>query len=476
LLKFLRHGIALTVAIFLSPAVAKVESLSGDSVLKVNEIPTSNTVFTGDVRIEGTQYLSPSSENPKLDQTGNVQGRFRLDRDSGTHQVIDVVAERNVGLDTSHFGVSEFYLGWRPTGSQAADFAAGRKLDYWSAVDSEWQLGAWQPIYGQIDVLRPVDQGLTGIFFKTHNGQHELLAFASPLFIPSMGPSVKENNGSIESDSRWYRSPSPTFYWRGVVTRIVYSIDIPDAAKLVGNPAGGLRYTYGSETNGPWVSVNYGYKPINALALKYKTILTTPEVGPRGEVTVAPVVAYHQIGGIDFGYRTSNHSMVVSALGDKPKEMTPSDNWYQQQVEAFQALSVSTRSVLYPKFLHEPFILSLSYLKTYGGKIHDVDAQNANVGALFDYRFTFNDAASVKGESTSYLFRKRVVSSLKYVRDFEQKGSLMEGEFSIYPAPSWAVNIGFDVLGVDDEGSQDGSFLNQFRANDRYYGGISYVF
>jgi hypothetical protein len=70
------------------------------------------------------------------------------------------------------------------------------------------------------------------------------------------------------------------------------------------------------------------------------------------------------------------------------------------------------------------------------------------------------------------------MSSIKYLREFDQKGTLINSEFTYYPQTSIALILGADIIGVDDssETNKDGRFLNQFRANDRFYGGMSYVF
>lgn len=474
--------IALVVFIFGGTTQSVAETSSVSVSASVAAEPTS-TEFSGSLKMEGTQYTTPLSSQPQLNQTQSVIGNFHLEKKQGTKAVVDFVAGENVSVGASHFGVSEIYFGSAPRSlrpqegivPESTSYAVGRKLEYWSVVDGDWQLGQWQPTYGELDVLRPTNQGLTGVFFKTANGPQELMLFATPIFIPSMGPQLKEQNGSVESDSRWYNSPSPNFPLWGVVTQVVYSLDIPDAAKLAANPGLGARYYLG-ESRGAWLSANYGHKPINSLLLRYRTILRTPEVGSRGEVTVVPSVGYHDVGGLDFGYKFDSGMVAASFLADQPSNNKPDDNWFLQQPEPFQATGLHIQRDFDLPALAEPMGISLNYLKIFGGKIHDVDSQNSNVGGIFENRFNYTNAASIKAEVKSYVYRKRLISSIKYLREFDQRGALMNGEFRLFPARSWAVSVGFDILGVDDESSQDGTFLNQFRANDRYYGGLSYVF
>jgi hypothetical protein len=441
----------------------------------------SSVEMTGTLKMEGTQYLTTISENPRLSQTQSLIGNFRLQKNEGLRGALDFVAGNNMTVGTSHFGVSEAYFGnssvYLSSGSSthSVGFSIGRKLEYWNLLDSDWQLGQWQATYTQLDVLRPVAQGLTGVFWKMSSGDHELLLFGTPIFIPSMGPEVKEKNGSIQSDSRWYRQPSPNFVFRGVVTHVVYSIETPDLAQLVGSPGGGIRYRWGG-SQGPWAAASYGYKPVNSLLLRYRTILRTDEQS-RGEVTVSPAVGYQSIAGGDLGYKFSSANLAVSVLQDQPQIKNSNDDWIQQQPEPYQAVGLHTEADVDLLPFVEPVGLSLNYLRVTGGKFHDVDAQGNDMGALFENRFIFTNAASMKVETRSQVFRRKLVSSLKYLRDFDQKGSLLQGELSLFPARSWAISMGFDVLGVDSEdNNQSVAFLNQFRANDRYYGGLSYVF
>jgi hypothetical protein len=68
------------------------------------------------------------------------------------------------------------------------------------------------------------------------------------------------------------------------------------------------------------------------------------------------------------------------------------------------------------------------------------------------------------------------VTRFKYLYDSDQRGSLVNTEFLYYPDQKWALVAGADILGVQDESYKPSSFLNQYRANDRFYGGMTYVF
>lgn len=447
----------------------------------------SHTDFQGNLKFEGTQYITSSPESTKLNQTQALHAHIGVNVERGdlntggplTKGHVDIVAAQNVNFGTAYMGLNELYfqIAKKDAAQQSHySLSVGRRIDKWSQLDSSWQLGAWQPNYGEIDLLKPIDQGLTGVFWNQREGEGEVLAFATAIFIPSMGPVVKERDGTIESDSRWYRRPSTTFAWQGVVTRIVYSLDVPDIGKLVSKPGAGIRYSWGEQSEGFATAVNYGYKPINSLLLKYKTVLRTPEVGPRGEVSVSPEVGYHQIYGADMSYSLRNFRVVASVLQDRPATVKAEENWFQQQPEPFQAASLHMDTTVSTSVLADPVVVSVDYLKVNGGLIHDVDSSGENQGALLAERFQFYDAVMLKMQFGGTLFRKPMTTAFKALREFQQKGNILGFEWGLAVQKNWMLSAGFDILGVDDETSTATGFVNQFRANDRYYGGLSYVF
>jgi hypothetical protein len=73
---------------------------------------------------------------------------------------------------------------------------------------------------------------------------------------------------------------------------------------------------------------------------------------------------------------------------------------------------------------------------------------------------------------------KKLISRFKYLREFDQRGMIGSGDVTFFPVQALGLTVGADVLGVDDTSADntDGRFLNEFRANDRVYAGLNYVF
>jgi hypothetical protein len=431
--------------------------------------------FQGTLSFEEDKYASEVEGNPKLNQSMMVGANIDLDfKSERWHNKINISGQKYVDWGNSNYSVQELYAS-RSWNDGKTQLAAGRKLEFWSEVDQDWQLGLWQPL-ATFDALRPTDQGLTGIFYKQKAGDFEILAMATPIFIPTMGPQVQEKNGDLVYDSRWNRSPSSTFMLGDQATRIIYSIDSYDISKLVQNPGAGVRVRMGGDREGTWASANYGYLPINALALQYNKSLDIN--ADAGDVTVGPNVAYHQIFGGDVGYKLEHGNLAVSYLQDLPDPKRPTDDWVLQNPQGLGALGLhADHEVTVPGFVN-PVKVTLAYLKVWGASFTDYDSTGTPQAPIFTDRLNFNDSLALKLDFASTAWNKKLLSSIRYQRDFVQQGAWLHAEVNYFPSAEWGLQLAGDVLGVDNDSptNTDSGFLNQYRANDRIYGGVNYVF
>lgn len=466
----------------ISWAFAQNSPAGGQSSFSVNSEKANlkkDFGVTGYLKFEGMQYSTKLPEQPNLDQSLLVSTNLRLlGRSQVSQSVLDLTAGRYVDVGSGVWGVKELYYQRQVIGSQTK-VAVGRKTDFWSQVDQDWQLGLWQPKVS-VDALRPEEQGLGGVFLNHQNGPWDFVSFVSPVFIPSMGPDIREKDGSLKSNSRWYKTPSSTFPLNGTDTKLVYDLDVPNLSKLVSNPGAGARLKWGGQDRGTWVAMNYGYKPMNQLLLRYKRKLFLPEVDPQtGEVTVSPEVGYHEVFGGDLGYSFgATGQAVISYLEDRPTFNLPEDPWVQQQPRTMRVVGVHVSNSFEVPVLVDPLVASVQYLKATTTAVIDYDSNGSEQGSIFEERSQYTNAAQVRVDTSGLLARKRISTTFKYLREFDQKGSLYNLELNYYPTKSIAVFTGADVLGVDDSKSsnKDTRFLNQFRANDRVYGGLNYVF
>ena len=119
-----------------------------------------------------------------------------------------------------------------------------------------------------------------------------------------------------------------------------------------------------------------------------------------------------------------------------------------------------------------------SFLRVEGGELADYDAQGANQGAIFSSRYQYKEALSLGGEIETYLLNHRFIPKTYFLREFDQQAILWKTQFDFYALNDLYLTLGFDILGGDqaDSNTNQQGFLNEFRANDRGYAGVSYVF
>jgi hypothetical protein len=214
---------------------------------------------------------------------------------------------------------------------------------------------------------------------------------------------------------------------------------------------------------------------VNELILKRQNFKDISQ--DKLDVTVSPDVAYHNIRSIDLGYTFESAQASISYMEDDPGVKTPDTDWAIQKLQGIRAFSGALDFTL-ERVWGRTLAFQLGYFKADGGSILDIREDGSpDKVTLFDQRLQFTNAMSIRVEGqVGTFFRRPFVTRFKYLYDSDQKGSLINTEFLYYPNQKWAVVAGADILGVQDESYKTSSFLNQYRANDRFYGGMTYVF
>ena len=476
----------LSLSLFSNSVLAIEVAKDGTSRLKIptskSESPTISTPLRsrdkkifGQLKIENLQYITELKEAPNLTNTQLLSARL-----SGADYFItqpqysygiDLTAGTYFSWRHSHGYVNEAYLKYDD--SQVLNFSVGRRKFDWSELDNRWQLGLWQPKF-TLNPLRPEDQGLTGIFFDYRQEKQEFLLMVTPIFIPTMDSEVREEGGSLVSDSRWYRAPSSRWKFNEKDTPIVYSLETPEIAGLVANPGLASMYRVGAINSGPRVTVAVAYKPVNELLLKRQIDFFTNSLT---QVKVSPDVTYHRLVSTDLGYSWGPINASVSYLNDVPQEKRPIKKWAIQKLKPLEIYS-GNFDIQLSQLVSRPLALQASYIKVYGGEIEDIEADGGmNEITLFDARTKFTNAAliSLKGE-VARPYSHPLTSRFSYTYDFDQRGYIWGLEFQLSPLRQLGLVVGSDILGVETQTDTDKRFINQFRANDRYYAGMSYVF
>lgn len=421
--------------------------------------------------------LYPTAVEKASDRLSEVKVALTYVSGEAREWKLDLQGSQAAGDRSGYLTVSEAYGGGR-------SLSLGRRRHEWNRADRDWNLGLWQPVFFE-DGLRPLEQGLTGVFFKTRAGDFEALLFGSGVFIPTMSSDLGGGGDEPFPTSRWFTSlPErvPVFD-RDIALK--YRLRRGSLDQLIFQPSAALRLRFrGEAKDGFWMAMAWARKPINALSIKYDAALSFSEAASSAQVDVMPVVHHHDIASLDLGWRQTAGEWGLSVLQDHPlprpieneinENQFPTD-YYQQEPRPLRLISASWRGRSGSSFLGRPVDWTLLYLRAFAEPTPEVDPEGNIRSSYLPHRLNFTHAVSVQAE---FRWSRSLTSKIRYLRDFDQRGSLWMLNHQYSPAARWAVFWGLDILGVDEEESQekDTRFLNYYRQNDRVYGGLAYVF
>jgi hypothetical protein len=436
------------------------------------------------LQFESALYPEPLPGTP-LQQMNAVFFNLTHSSHSEIRTGIDFASGHYTNLPSSFFYLNEAYFGKQISTSTRIDL--GRKRESWAEFDNDWFLGLWEP-RANWDPLRPFDQGLAGVFLHSNIQDFDFLFFTSPLFIPTVGPEIAEKNGSLVSQSRWYRSPVKSGLVLDRQTQFFYSLELPEMAKLAQQPSIASRLSYRLGQDGFWYSAGLARKPVNSLSIQYDYNLAVTSSFSRAEVRVTPNVSFHDLATFEMGWQGEAERFVVSFFADSVSSPIPVNqidaqgnsqtDWIQQNPSNASGGAVKIEARRDLPFLNNPVEFSLSYLNTNSEISVDRDASGQVRGALFPDRFNWSNAVQTHIRTQTSIIKKQLNTQVRWMREFRQSGTLFSIQNSLNLNPQLAIQLNADVIGVDDSSTSNSSpgFFNQFRTNDRIYGGISYVF
>ena len=377
-----------------------------------------------------------------------------------------------------YFGIPEAYVQPRKI-APGFNLTIGRQRRTWSRLDEEFNLGVWQPQL-RWDYLAPVQQGLTGVFFDWSLAPNlNFTFFTSPLNVPDQGPQFQLKNGQFESGNRWFAQPTSRMAIfpntaMAIDAPLYFELDKPTEEDLVMHSSFGFGLQY-QTPQAFWTQFSYAYKPRNQIHIGLECA-NCVLVGAPMEITavIHPKIIKHHVVTWEMGFDRIDDRGWLSITADVPNTSGFPREWAEASLDP--AIMVGASYQHYVRW-YRPSWLHYSYLHTFDvPRAHDKALGFERVHSSLD-RYPFKELASVEWKlMVSQLRNHQFNWKNRYSYSIPERGGWLSTSVELAQrSVTWA--LGVDVLGaqVDPNSSRAGLF-SRYRANDRVFGGVSYVF
>lgn len=417
----------------------------------------SYTIFSGDLNLE-TQ--SPGF-NYKLNPV--FQGAFEAQ-------------------DEFYLGVPELYVQPRKI-APGFNLTIGRQKRQWSRLDEEFNLGVWQPQL-RWDYLAPKQQGLTGVFFDwSLSSNLRFSFFTSPLFIPDQGPQYRLRDGQFSSSNRWFVQPTSRVQ---LFSNSNFATEAPLYFEVAKTPEedifmhSSFGFSMNYQSGGSlWSQVSYAYKPRNQIHLGIEPVGRLNASGLPLEVTavIHPRVINHNVLTWETGFDRVDDRGWVSLTGDIPQRSGFPEAYAEAELNSTVIAGFAYQHYVRP-FIGVPSWLEYSYMRVFEFR-HTGDkglVADEEVRSSLD-RYPYAEVAAVDWR----LLMKQTQNNRlhwrnRYTYSFPERGGWLSTSIEWARGPmTW--QMGADILGSGvDPNSREAGLFSRYRANDRVFGGMSYVF
>lgn len=419
--------------------------------------------------LNALNYFSDSTADKDFQQ--NAEMRLGLKKNGFWSSEVDTLVGTFSEPKSAYFAVPQAYV---QTGNSKNYLAVGRKVQMASALDQQYNLGLYNSFFTN-DYLRYEEQGLTGLQIQTQISKVGFRLGWHPIYLPNQGPQVREENGEIVSSNRWAQRPPKQFQFADQDKNIEYVIRDYSVSDIITNSGEVVSVYFGDDEKRPAVLLSYAHKPLNDIPLTRETYGTVLDF--VGHVALSPVVTYHEVKSADLNLDASIFKSTLSYIEDRPFNKVAAEDETLQYLHPLKIYGVSLVTDLTSLF-DRKFDLLLAYAEVTGGEIKDLTQDGKESVFTFSTQRTQFQQPFTVGLSADliYLGSKPLSTELKWIYDRKFKGSVVSGNFSYETIKNLNMNIGFDVLGVENSTTTETNFLSQNKANDRVYGGLQYVF
>jgi len=412
------------------------------------------------LRAEGLSFISPDYENTEQKTFGFFGASLLPDTKKTDSVIVNLTGLYAAGQPAlSYLNIRELYFNYQIDSN--SKFFFGRKINNWSQLDSEWNMGLFNPQF-RWNALAPETQGLTGLFYEKKEAIWDLSLFASPIYIPDQGPGYELKEGKFQNSNPFFSSPPQNVSFKnGVILPIDYEIQKPETSEVVFQTLYGAQLHLG-EKHGFFANVAGMHKPANQLSLGYKVV----GVVDRVRINVVPKVYTETNLATDFGYHDEWGGLSFSMLYSNPKAASYDTGFNAPEFQ--ESLSYGPQLVLE----YKPFKIEMAYLDTNGGDVKEVGPDaSANRSAL-SQRFLYRQAFQIQISHADVFFKSfRLDSSLQYRQSDKDEFKQIHFKQRVNIRGPWAFWI--DALLI--ETAEDTiSNMGPYRNLDQVFLGVTY--
>lgn len=373
------------------------------------------------------------------------------------------------GDGSSTFSIKNLHYTKKIGSSTSID--VGRKIADWSYDERFKPAALWNNAWDYSKAF-PELEGLFGAFinFKPSKTMTAFV-FMSPLSIPKWVSHYDfDDVGGINSQTPWFNLPPAQVTSGGTTYDTRYFLDA-DIAEVVLNPQFGFSLDYKSQTTGLFSKASYLYGPDRELDLAINFKLRPTEASVPVDLTITPEVSNVHRVGTELGYKWSKKASTVVSANFKFRDSELSTDVVDQEQSYIGLSSGGVFQILHSQILLKERVKMTAHF-TENTKIRS-DANGELGPVLLDSLsspFRYNRGL---GLNFDVQVGARGFMSLYGYQDFISDGIL--GSLA-YNLQYKKLNLRAGISVVEALSSESTGFYRDFRENDSYHIGASYVF
>ncbi len=361
-------------------------------LLSLLGIIPSTTLALGTVGFESSSFMHTSSDRAVSASTfsGSIDGQFKnkIVKGEGSLNAYSFVTNKQSFTVES----KEAYISTAPGLLGHHEFSVGRRVYKWNNVDDAWsQMSLWSPRF-QWDALYPERIGLTGAFYNFESKRFTFTAYASPISIPERSSPIYEKDGTIQSDSPFFKPLPQTVNFQGVDKNVTYRLLMPGLQEILMRPAGAIRGEYRFDS-GFYGNASSGIMPVHATQLAAEPYADVADTGDI-RVDIRPQMAMRNLTTVEVGYKDpdSNWDLWLSGTVERPFRFENEPTWLNPVLTPSEIISGGSSAMLTSNFKFTGaflFVQEEKYTKT--GDLQDVNVDLPS-------RFPIKQAFQARGD------------------------------------------------------------------------------